>query len=151
MRIWRHTGECLSAFATTYIDLVNVSFSSDRKLLVTAGSDEHKREILMVWGLDKVEATRRPLFLAKQTCVVNVLSVKFSPVDNNRLVSCGHENIRFWRIKELHLPGASLVLNHHARNTTFAVFDFEYNFESSTVAHIYFGSKSGYLFQVSYE
>jgi len=74
-------------------------------------------------------------------------------VDNNRLVSCGHENIKFWRIRNGHLPGAPVVLNHHARNTTFAVFDFEYSYEDPTslrfsdkVNRVFFGSKQGVLF-----
>lgn len=59
------------------------------------------------------------------------MSIKFSPVDNSRLVSCGKENIRFWRIKETgnkcaHLRGAAVVLNHHARNTVFTSLDFEW-------------------------
>lgn len=70
-------------------------------------------------------------------------------MDDSRIISCGHENIRFWRIKNAHLPGASVVLNHHARNTTFLVFDFEYGFDDplrDKVQRIFFGSKTGALF-----
>lgn len=98
-------------------------------MLVTTGSDEHNREIIIVWGLENIETSRKPMLCAKQTSSCNVLSIKFSPIDNNKIISCGHENIRFWRIKDEHLPGASVVLNHHARNTTFANFDFEFNYE----------------------
>ena len=67
------------------------------------------------------------------------------------MVSCGNENIRFWRIKNGHLPGAHVVLNHHARNTTFAVFDFEYSYEdprnrTDKVNRVFFGSKTGVLY-----
>lgn len=65
MRIWRSNGDCLSAFATPYVDLINVNFSLDRKLLVTVGSDEHNREIIIVWGLENVEATRKPILKGK--------------------------------------------------------------------------------------
>lgn len=70
-----------------------------------------------------------------------------SPVDNSKVISCGHENIRFWRIKNAHLPAANVVLNHHCRNTTFLVFDFEYAYEDptrlGTIARVFFGAKSG--------
>ena len=88
--------------------------------------------------------------MAKQTSSVNILTIKFSPVDNSKLMSCGHENIRFWRIKDGHLPGSCVVLNHHARNTTFAVFDFEFQYETSTVSNVYFGAKTGVLYKVNY-
>jgi WD40 repeat protein len=108
------------------------SFSYDGKLLVTVGSDDHNREVIIVWGLQHVLSTRKPVLVAKQSANCNILSIRFSPVDNNRLVSCGHENIKFWRIKNGHLPGTAVVLNHNARNTTFAVFDFEYSYEDPT-------------------
>ncbi|CAD8163025.1 unnamed protein product [Paramecium octaurelia] len=151
IRIWKNNCDCLSAFATPYSQLNYLSFSQDRKMLVTVGQDEHNREIIIVWGLEKIETNRKPILFAKQTSSCNILAIKFSPVDNNKILSCGHENIRFWRIKEEHLPGASVVLNHHARNTTFTNFDFEFNYEDQNVSNIYFGSKNGYLFQVAYQ
>jgi hypothetical protein len=76
-----------------------------------------------------------------------VLAIRFSPIDNNRLISCGHENVRFWRIKNGHLPGSSVVLEHRARSTTFAVLDFEYSYKEHLggLKHVFFGSKSGLL------
>lgn len=63
------------------------------------------------------------------------MSLKFSPIDNNRLVSCGKENIRFWRIKETNnIRGSAVVLNHHARNTVFTSLDFEWG-ARVTVSH----------------
>lgn len=55
--------------------------------------------------------------------------MKFSPIHLDRLISCGRENIRFWRINNGHLPHTPVVLNHHARNTIFTVFDFEFAHE----------------------
>ena len=62
--------------------------------------------------------------LAKQISDFNILTIKFSPVETDKLVSCGKENIRFWRVKNQHLPGSPVILNHHARNTVFTVLDF---------------------------
>jgi hypothetical protein len=83
--------------------------------------------------------------------------MKFSPIDRNRLVSCGRENIKFYRIKDDHVPGHPVILKHHARNTVFTVFDFEFAYEESsaanqsgTVKRIFVGSKHGMLYQVNY-
>ena len=48
-------------------------------------------------------------------------------MDNTRLVSCGKENIRFWRIKETrNIRGSAVVLNEFARDTVFTDFDYEF-------------------------
>jgi hypothetical protein len=45
------------------------------------------------------------------------------------MVSCGKENVRFWRIRDTgNIRGSAVVLNHHARNTVFTCLDFEYGF-----------------------
>lgn len=83
--------------------------------------------------------------------------MKFSPIELDKLVSCGRENIRFWRIKNGHLPAGTVVLNHHARNTVFTVFDYEFAYEEPSAAkqfgkvkRVFIGSKTGMLYQVNY-
>jgi len=86
--------------------------------------------------------------------------LKFSPIDNCRLVSCGKENIRFWRIKETNnIRGSAVVLNHHARNTVFTSLDFEWGArasshgainpnskENESLKRVFVGSKHGMVF-----
>ena len=65
-----------------------------------------------------------------QVCDVDVEAVKFSPFEELRLVSCGQESLRFWRVKEnphatAHIPGTNVVLHGLARNSHFTSFDFE--------------------------
>jgi len=95
--------------------------------------------------------------LAKQNSDFNIITLKFSPIKLDQLVSCGRENIRFWRIKNSHLPGCAVVLNHHARNTVFSVLDYEFSFEDPSAAQqfgsvkrVFVGSKQGMLYQVNY-
>jgi len=89
-----------------------------------------------------------------------VLCLKFSPVDNTRLVSCGKENIRFWRIRETgNIRGSSVVLNAHARDTVFSSLDFEFaaraaatigstdnSKENEALKRVYVASKHGMVF-----
>ena len=41
------------------------------------------------------------------------------------LVSCGRENVRFWRVKRQHLPGCPTSLNEYARGAEFTDLAFE--------------------------
>jgi hypothetical protein len=96
-------------------------------LLGAIGNDKLGRdEILIIELEEKEKDLLSAKVVARQISEFNILSIKFSPLENDRLVSCGRENIRFWRIKNSHLPGGAVVLNHHARNTIFTVFDFDF-------------------------
>ena len=52
--------------------------------------------------------------------------VRWSPFEQLHLVSCGRENIRFWRVKDGHLPGCSVALNA-LRQSHFTCLAFEHN------------------------
>ena len=102
----------------------------------------------------------KPEIVARQTSDVNILCLKFSPVDNTRLVSCGKENIRFWRIRETqNIRSSAVVLNHHTRNTVFSSLDFEFaarstpamgnadsSKENDALKRVYVASKHGMVF-----
>lgn len=45
-----------------------------------------------------------------------VSAVSLFRVSSQRLVSCGRENVRFWRIRRQHLPACPAVLNDFARD-----------------------------------
>ena len=149
--------------APTFINLANfngvksVGFSNDNKFLVTAGTDSKAREIIIVWDVSCINQSQKPQILAKQISHFHINTIKFSPIDNQRLVSCGKENIRFWRINKDHLSGAAVVLNHHARSSEFLDLCFEVFISTakSKVANenlkrVFVGSSQGMVFQVNY-
>lgn len=103
----------------------------------------------------------------KHVCDQSILSAKISPLKNTQLISCGKENIRFWRSSKSHLSGLPVTLNHYARNSTFTVFDFVYpevaHFSPSieknsdevrtlwsSPSHLLVGAKSGMIFQINF-
>ena len=101
------------------------------------GRDQKGRETILIWDVSKLDALnpkRQPELEARQMSDFNILALKFSPVDTERLVSCGKENIRFWRINKGYLPGQPVILNHHARSTVFTIFDYEFAFEDPSAA-----------------
>jgi len=141
-----------------------LSFSPDGKLLASVGKDAHNKEMIIIWDISKVGKMEKPEIVARQTSDVNILCLKFSPVDNTRLVSCGKENIRFWRIRETqNIRSSAVVLNHHTRNTVFASLDFEFaaratpamgnadsSKENDALKRVYVASKNGMVFQINY-
>ena len=66
---------------------------------------------------------------AKQISDYDIVSIKYlTPKDPYNIITCGKESIRLWKIKNKHISGSSIVLNEHARDTTFNDFViFDYN------------------------
>lgn len=122
IRVWIGM-KCVSSFQPRFEKIQQVRLSKS-KLLAMVGLDGHNRQVIMIFDLSEVEHNKKPEIIAKQASDFNILTLKWSPVETDRLVSCGKENIRFWRIKNQHLPGSPVILNHHARNTVFNVLDF---------------------------
>jgi WD40 repeat protein len=113
IRIWDyHTARCLSMLPMPVVTMKCISFSPDGRYLASVGKDAHNKELIVVWDISKIHRNEKPEILARQTSDFNILCLKFSPIDNYRLVSCGKENIRFWRIKETaNIRGSAVVLN----------------------------------------
>lgn len=122
------------------------------------GLDSYKRQAILIFDISQIEVTRKPILIAKQLSDFNITTIKFSPVNTQQLVSCGKQNIRFWRIKNQHLPGSPVILNHHARNTIFTVLDFQFSLydpnpqiQTTEIKRVYVGSQNGLLFQINYQ
>lgn len=127
VRIWIDN-KCISNFQCPYERVQQVRLSY-KKHLAMVGLDQYKRQVILIFDISEIETTRKPVLLGKQISDFSITTLKFSPIDTNKLVSCGKENIRFWRVKNQHLPGTPVILNHHARNTIFTVFDFQYAYD----------------------
>ena len=69
------------------------------------------------------------------------------------LVSCGRENIRFWRIRKGHLPGRPIKLNEFSRGYFFTDFDFhleppDEDLLRPMMPSIFVASNKGALFKI---
>ena len=128
-----------------------LAFSADGTMMVTVGYDAQHRTQLAVWDLQMLliepfrtrnsnlqtqmidfmpGSSSAGMLLAKQLSDFHTQKVAFSPYKDFALVSCGRENIRFWRIKKGHLPGRPCILNHFGRGCTFT--DLSFYSESSS-------------------
>lgn len=106
-----------------HLDLLqNAAFSTDCAMLVTVGTDLQFRQQIVVWDIAQLISekavnitTKTAALVAKQISEFPIQKIRFSPFEEFSLVSCGRENIRFWRIRKGHLPGRPVLLNEYAR------------------------------------
>lgn len=63
--------------------------------------------------------SQQSLVMARQLSDFHISKIMFSPFFEDGLVSCGRENIRFWRMKKGHLPGRPVQLNEFSRGYFF--------------------------------
>ncbi len=148
IRVWRvEHARCIKILTTPYDRINSMSISKDGKLLTTIGKEGQLKELLLIWDISSVEEIK---ILIRQVSHFNINSIKFSPYDQGLLLSCGKENIKFWRIKNDHLGGKAVVLNQYARNTNFICLDFDNPFlGDNTQGKAYVGSNTGCIFQIS--
>ena len=92
--------------------------------------------------------------IARQTSDFPISALKFTPYDAKKLVSCGKENVRFWRIKASHLPACPAILNEFARNAVFNDLAFESSYgmldDTDTPKIVFAATSQGTLLQISY-
>ena len=124
LRVWRvETSRCGKIMTTPYEKLYSLSISKDNKLLCTAGREKLNKELIIIWDISS--PFEKIVFNIVQASHFHINTIKFSPFDQGTILSCGRENIKFWRIKNDHLGGKAVVLNQYARNNTFMALDFD--------------------------
>ncbi|CBZ52474.1 hypothetical protein NCLIV_022630 [Neospora caninum Liverpool] len=163
--IWHVTGEspfCAAILqCPSLVEIRVFRFDSQCRCMVVAGVDTQRRQQLQIWDLSRLRSEGHCSLLARQVSDFDVTCIKFSPFDEFCLISCGNENIRFWRIKNSHLPGCSVVLEAAARANCYTDLDFECSRTFQTVhdhtgerwlaaARVFFSSTSGCVAQVDY-
>lgn len=127
MRLWTvHSEGMVCASVTSLPSLVSVqavTFDGPSKFLAVAGQDIQNRQSLLVWDMSRADGgALTPV--AKQTGP-DVACLRFSPFEKLTLISCGMENVRFWRIKDSHLSGCMVPLGGLARQMHFTALAFE--------------------------
>ncbi|KAH7476277.1 WD repeat-containing protein 90 [Phytophthora ramorum] len=99
--------------------------------------------------------------MARQTSDFVIDRIAFSPYeqhDNYHLVSCGRENVRYWRVNPNtgHLTGCPVILNEYSRGTVFTDIGFDTIVESHPsdirrVRPLYVASSLGTLLVIDYD
>ena len=149
IRVWSATQmKCVKMLTTPYEKITSMSVSKDNRLLCTVGLESYNKEMIILWDISYIDDIK--VFL-RQGSHFNVKCIKFSPFEQNILVSCGKENIKFWRIKnDDHLGGKAVVLHQYARSNNFICLDYDNPFIGEDCkGRAFVGSEQGCVFQIS--
>jgi WD40 repeat protein len=149
IRVWNvNTGRCIKMLTTPYEKITSLSISRDSKILCTVGLESYNKEQILLWDISNLDEIK---VYIRQSSHFSVNMIKFSPFEQNILVSCGKENIKFWRIKGDHLGGKAVVLNQYARENNFICLDYDNPLigDDFNRGRVFIGSNKGCVFQVS--
>ncbi|KAK7003519.1 WD repeat-containing protein 90 [Biomphalaria glabrata] len=150
VKIWKYTsGECVHTTLVHDHGLSSLSFSSTGAVLCGLGLDGHNKNLIVVWNTSKVQKTT---VLAKAHTDVDIARIIFAPFDETRLVSCGKDNVRVWRVKEGVLRSAPVNLGeYHSMEFTDICFElYSHNIHPSVNQLVYACTKSGHIFEIDY-
>jgi len=150
IRIWKtDTGKCIKMLTTPFDKIITMTENKESNYLCTSGIEQNKGSII-IWDISNLDNI---IVVIRHSNPTQINNIKFSPFENNILISCGNENIKFWRIKNEKLNGKSVVLNQYSRKTNFYCIGFNISMfgdESSTdKGKVYVGGSNGCVFTIA--
>ncbi|KAG7393381.1 WD repeat-containing protein 90 [Phytophthora pseudosyringae] len=172
VRLWDLSSrECVTVVKAQPKGVHALCFSAPSKrrlLLCVVGRDECFRTQIFVWdcsglqrGKENTLSAAAVSLMARQTSDFPIDRVAFSPYeqqDQYHLVSCGRENIRYWRVNPNtgHLTGCPVILNEYSRGTVFMDVGFDTIVETHPsnihrVRPLYVASSLGTLLVIDYD
>ncbi|CEG42655.1 Transcription factor IIB [Plasmopara halstedii] len=167
VRLWNLTSrECITVVQAQSKGVDVLCFSprsKDLLMLCIVGRDECFRTQILIWNcLNLLGSTPSVVqLLARQTSDFPINRIAFSPYeqqDHYHLISCGRENIRYWRVnsKSGHLTGSPVILNEYSRGIEFTDIGFDPLFETHPsnihpVRPLYVSSSLGTLLVINYD
>ncbi|KAM9372410.1 WD repeat-containing protein 90 [Phaethornis superciliosus] len=154
VRLWDFpTGSCLSVFKAHIHSLSCLSFSHSGAVLCSVGKDGQGKTVVVVWNTAQVTRGGEVAMLAKAHTDVDIQTLKIAFFDDTRMVSCGQENIRLWRVRSGALRCCPLSLGkYHSLEFTDLAFQEGHVAEREPEDRTLFVcSKSGHVLEVDYK
>ncbi len=173
IRFWDFsTRNCLAVCKEHDHSLSLVEFSSNSDILCGVGKDKQGKTMLVMWNTKDVKTKGITKLIAKAHSDINICRIRILPYDSTRLVSCGRDNIKFWRLKDSSIRSCALNLSSHtvldsnnkiedsntgssSNPTTLDFTDicFDNSFDSTSKLNantLYACTKSGQIFEIDY-
>uniref|UniRef100_A0A8B9TZ83 WD repeat-containing protein 90 n=1 Tax=Anas platyrhynchos TaxID=8839 RepID=A0A8B9TZ83_ANAPL len=144
LRLWDFPGgSCLSMFKAHMQVLLSLSGA----VLCGVGKDGHGKTVVVVWNAAQVTCGGDVVVLAKAHTGVDIQTLKIAFFDDTRMVSCGRDNVRLWRVRSGALRSCPVNLGeYHALEFTDLAFEEGHSAERDFVC-----SKSGHVLEVDYK
>jgi WD40 repeat protein len=135
VRLWDlETGKCHAALQSHQNVVNSLSLSDSGNLMVGVGKDVHMKELIVIWDISKIVQTGQAPIVIQHACDYPITCMKFLPFEETKLISCGQENIRFWRLKGGIFRGCGLSSeNYSLTKQDFLDCSFEKGFVDPTV------------------
>ncbi|KAM7038912.1 WD repeat-containing protein 90 isoform 2-T2 [Acridotheres tristis] len=153
-RLWDFpTASCLCLFKTYLQSLVSLSFSRSGAVLCGVGKDVHSKTMVVVWNTAQVTRGGGVTVLAKAHTDVDIQAMKIAFFDDTRMVSCGRDNIRLWRVRSGALRSCPVTLGeYHSLDFTDLAFQEGPGPEQEPENRVLFVcSRSGHVLEVDYK
>ncbi|XP_013393034.1 WD repeat-containing protein 90-like [Lingula anatina] len=154
VRVWRfQTGECLAMFKTHVHSLHCLSFSHSGGVLCGVGRDGHGKTMVVIWNMSCVNRGGEVAVMAKAHSDVDIVRMRIAAFDDTRMVSCGRDNVRLWRVKDGALRSAPVNLaEYHTMEFTDVTFEAGFEPQKDPVDRlVYACSRSGHIFEIDYQ
>jgi hypothetical protein len=84
-----------------------------------SGKDHSVRDAIIIYKFQDLIKLNKVEIFAKQLSDFDMFFVQFNRLVANSLIAAGKENIKFYKMKNGHLPGNSVILNNTARGKVF--------------------------------
>ncbi|CAH1794798.1 unnamed protein product [Owenia fusiformis] len=153
VRVWDfESTQCLAMFKTHSHSINCLSFSHSGNVLCGVGKDSHSKNMVVMWNTSCVHKGGEVTVMAKAHTEVDILRMRIATFDDTRMVSCGRDNIRIWRVKEGSLRSAPVNLQEY-HSMEFTDCCFEAGYQPSREPNdrlIYVCSRSGHIFEINY-
>ncbi|XP_053722443.1 WD repeat-containing protein 90 isoform X2 [Synchiropus splendidus] len=148
IRVWNfNKGCCLSVFRVRAHVITSLSFSYDGGILCGVGKDGQQKTLVVVWSTVTVKHGQVNI-LAKSHVAVDIHTMKVDPLDDKRMVSCGRDNIRFWRLRNGTLRSCPVDINgHHLSDITDVAFEEGKLGDERT---LFASSRNGHIIEINY-
>ncbi|KAJ8284168.1 hypothetical protein COCON_G00030180 [Conger conger] len=154
VRVWNYlNGGCLAMFKTHAHSLSSLSFSHSGGVLCGVGKDSHSKTLVVVWNTRRVTKGKEVVVLAKAHTDVDVHTMKIAFFDDTRMVSCGRDNVRLWRVRGGSLRSCPVNLGeYHALDFTDVAFEEGHCADKEPEDRTLFASsRSGHILEIDYK
>ncbi|XP_048465623.1 WD repeat-containing protein 90 [Rhincodon typus] len=154
VRIWNfNKGNCLAMFKTHVHSVLSLSFSFSGRVLCGVGKDSRGKSMVVVWDTAKVSRDGEVVVLAKAHTEVDIQVMKIAVFDDTRMVSCGRDNIRLWRVRSGALRSCPVNLGeYHCLEFTDVAFEEGHLADKDPADRMLFAcSKSGHIIEIDYK
>ncbi|XP_041063040.1 WD repeat-containing protein 90 [Carcharodon carcharias] len=154
VRVWNfNKGNCLAMFKTHIHSVSSLSFSFSGRVLCGVGKDSRGKTMVVVWNTAKVNQDGEVMVLAKAHTEVDIQVMKIASFDDTRMVSCGRDNIRLWRVRSRALRSCPVNLGeYHCLEFTDVAFEEGHLADKDPADRMLFAcSKSGHIIEIDYK